>query len=225
MTERTAPLLPELLVYGPAISPFVRAVRLYAQELGLPHRNTLQPHGELIPFKSPGHLALNPFGKAPVLLHGDLVLFETTTICRYLETLAGANSLLHKLSSSDRAHADQWAGAVAANAGAALMNGLFLEFAFPQGKDGRVRLDVVADNLPRARAFLDIIEQPLRQHACLAGTHYSMADSLLTPMLDHLDHLPATVLRDGPLLPAGSVLGDYLARMRARPSAQVLTAG
>lgn len=209
------------VIYGPAFSPYVRSARLYAEELGISHLNNMQPRGEPVAFKSAEHLALNPFGKAPVMIHGELVLFETASICRYLDNLAGEASLLAPLSAHQRALADQWAGAVAVYAGPALMNGFFLEFAFPKGENGSVRMEVVVENLPAARAFLAIIEAQLQQQAYLAGDNYSMADSLLTPMLDYAETLPLPS-QEAPLVAADSRLAGYIARMRARKSAWVL---
>ncbi|EGQ9598060.1 hypothetical protein DBT82_RS10265 [Vibrio parahaemolyticus] len=37
-----------------------------------------------------------------------------------------------------------------------------------------------------ARGFIAIVEQQLSQSQWLAGEYYSMADSMLTPFLDHL---------------------------------------
>jgi glutathione S-transferase len=50
-------------------------------------------HAEINPFERPlaaRHLALHPFGRVPVLVHGDLTLYETVAITRYVdEAFAG----------------------------------------------------------------------------------------------------------------------------------------
>lgn len=209
-------------IYGPAFSPYVRAVRIYADELGLEHLCTMAPSGDKIDFKSEGHLAMNPFGKVPVLLHNDLVLFETPAICRYLEQLAADKGLLMVLDRKEKAMADQWSAAIGQYGGEMLMKGFLLEFAFPKGENGKPRMDVILSNLGNARRFLEIVSQRLQQHAWIAGQHYSMADSILTPFLDYASTVPA--LDDqGQLVLDNSVLAEYLQRLRSRDSARVLS--
>src|SRR6185295_10498549 len=36
-------------------------------------------------YRSEKHLKLHPFGKMPVMQHGDIVLYETTAIAHYLD--------------------------------------------------------------------------------------------------------------------------------------------
>ena len=67
------------------------------------------PLGEPIAFRSPAHQALNPFLKIPVLLHRDLVLFESPAICRYLAGLPGAQPPEQVLMHAEKALVDQWA--------------------------------------------------------------------------------------------------------------------
>ncbi|WP_028293652.1 glutathione S-transferase family protein [Oceanobacter kriegii] len=212
-----------LKLYGAPFSPYVRAVRLYAAELGIELESSMAPFGEKIEFKSPQHLALNPFGQMPVLFDGDFHLFETASICRYLNGVAGkANA-----EPQQQALIDQWAGAVASNASRAVMEGLLLELAFPKGENGKPRLDVVVENLPKARAFLAIIEQQLqaqqgKEQGGLATADYSYADSILTPFIDYAASVP-DLDGNGKLVSDDSATGQWLHAMRQRSSAWVLT--
>ncbi|WP_369856433.1 glutathione S-transferase family protein [Candidatus Thalassolituus haligoni] len=216
MTDLETPTL-----YGAHFSPFVRAVRIYCDELGLTHVHTQAPLGEPIAFRSPAHQALNPFLKIPVLLHRDLVLFESPAICRYLAGLPGAQPPEQVLMHAEKALVDQWALVASQYANQNLMDGLLLELAFPKGEDGQVRMDQVQENLPAARAFLAIIEAQLNQHSWLAGQHYSMADALITPFLHYAAQAPV-LDAEGKLIKQGTALADYLERLRVRPSAVYL---
>ncbi|WP_221795978.1 glutathione S-transferase family protein [Oceanobacter mangrovi] len=210
-----------MMLFGPAFSPYIRAARLYAAELGMTLECSMAPFGERIKPGSAEHQALNPFGKFPVLLTDDFKLFETAAICRYLDSLAGDKSLLAPLTQQQRALVDQWTGAMAIYGRLYTMDGFMLELVFPKGENGQPRMDVIRDHLPQARSFIAIVEQQLSQHQWLAGEYYSMADSMLTPFLDHLTRMP--VLDDqGPIITAGSACADYLQRVRARSSAWVL---
>ncbi|MCY0967224.1 glutathione S-transferase family protein [Parathalassolituus penaei] len=208
-------------IYGPAFSPFVRAVRIYADELGLSPDCSMAPCGDRIDFKSPGHLAMNPFGKVPVLMDGDELLFETAAICRYLDRMAGERSLLAGLSSRQQALVDQWIGAVCEYAGARLMNGFLLEVAFPKGENGQIRMDVVLANLPKAEELLALFSQQLQGREWLAGDDYSMADSALTPFLHYAASLP-DLDGKGQLVLRDTRLSRYLQQVKARPSARFL---
>jgi glutathione S-transferase len=70
-------------LYDFAFSPNCRKVRAVAYELGitLEYKPIDLLQGEQ---KSPAYLARNPMGRVPVLQDGDLVLWESTAIIRYL---------------------------------------------------------------------------------------------------------------------------------------------
>lgn len=64
---------------------------------GAGHRDTNDPE----------FLALNPNGLVPVIRDGDLVLWESNTICRYLAASAGRGDLLPAAPAA-RARVEQW---------------------------------------------------------------------------------------------------------------------
>ncbi|GAA0682649.1 glutathione S-transferase family protein [Marinobacterium maritimum] len=201
-------------IYGLGFSSFVRSVQLCCEEKGLAYQSGLAPNGIEIPFKSPEHLKLNPYGKMPVLLHNDLVLFETTTICRYLDQQFSGPAL-QPSDTRARALVDQCCAEIALYIDQALVRELLLEFAFPKGPDGSVRMDVVEEKLPAARVALTRVKELLGEKPFICGDSYTIADALLTPMLDYIAKLPMgqDLIRNGKL-------HAYLDRMRTRPSGQ-----
>ena len=67
----------DIKIYGVPPSSFTRTVRLACHEKGIDY--------ELVPM-FPGQLgALNPFQKIPAIAHGDMTLYESTAILRYLD--------------------------------------------------------------------------------------------------------------------------------------------
>jgi len=58
--------------------------------------------------KSPAYLALNPNGLIPVLVDGELVLYETAAICLHLADTHPAAQLAPPLASAERAHFYKW---------------------------------------------------------------------------------------------------------------------
>ena len=57
--------------------------------------------------QTPEFLALNPNALVPVLRDGELVLWESNTICRYLAARAGRSDLL-PTAPAERARVEQW---------------------------------------------------------------------------------------------------------------------
>ena len=66
-------------------SPFGRAVLATLEEKGARYRFAAVHPGTL---KAEPHLSRHPFGKVPVLEHGDFKLYETQAILRYLDRVS-----------------------------------------------------------------------------------------------------------------------------------------
>ncbi len=78
----------QLLIAGP--SPYARKVRIALREKGIAHEEVLD-----LPW-NPGSAAarLNPLGKVPVLVDGEQVIWESSVILDYLETLGRGPALI-----------------------------------------------------------------------------------------------------------------------------------
>ena len=87
-----------LKIIGKATSINVRKVLWTCAELGLPFRREEWTEA---------HAPLNPNRLVPVLVDGDLVLWESNTICRYLCTHHGGEALLPNQAAA-RARVEQW---------------------------------------------------------------------------------------------------------------------
>ncbi|MNM96050.1 Stringent starvation protein A [compost metagenome] len=70
-----------ITVFGAALSPFVRKVRLFLAEKGTDYQlENVQP------FTPPEwYLELNPLGRIPAMRDGELTLADSSVICHYLE--------------------------------------------------------------------------------------------------------------------------------------------
>src|SRR5438128_4608197 len=69
--------IPEII--GSARSSYTHAVRLICEEKGVAYVLTEKP------LHAPEIRAIHPFGKMPVLRHGDLELFESKAIATYID--------------------------------------------------------------------------------------------------------------------------------------------
>ncbi|VAH02643.1 unnamed protein product [Triticum turgidum subsp. durum] len=97
-------------VYGVAASPFVATVLLCLEEVGADY--------ELLPLdmaareqRTEPYLSRNPFGKIPALEDGELTIFESRAISRYVLRKyggTGATDLLRASSLEESAMVDVW---------------------------------------------------------------------------------------------------------------------
>ncbi|HXY59479.1 MAG TPA: glutathione S-transferase family protein [Methylocystis sp.] len=74
--------MPDFTLYTVPGSPFARAALATLEEKGAAYRVAAVAPGEL---KTEPHMSRHPFGRVPVLQHGDFWLYETQAILRYLD--------------------------------------------------------------------------------------------------------------------------------------------
>lgn len=97
-----------LTVYGRATSSNVPLVMWTIAELGLPHERLDygHAHGGL---DTPEFAAMNPHRKVPVLRDGDLTIWESAAIQRYLAARYGDGGTFWPAAAAARARIDMWA--------------------------------------------------------------------------------------------------------------------
>jgi len=72
----------EIVVHSIPGSPFGRAVLVALEEKSARYRLVPVAPATL---RTPGHLARHPFGRVPIMEHGDFRLYESQAILRYLD--------------------------------------------------------------------------------------------------------------------------------------------
>lgn len=82
-----------LEIWGRADSSNVQKVLWTAREIGLPFRR-IDAGGPFGGLDDPGYRALNPHGRIPTLVDGEVVIWESNTIVRYLARRYGDGTLL-----------------------------------------------------------------------------------------------------------------------------------
>ena len=200
-------------IFGLQFSTFCRSIMLYCEEKNIKYTIGLSIGDKTIELKSEAHFDLHPFGKFPVLIDGENTLFETATICRYLdEKYSGTPLQLTNI--NKKAIIDQWSAAISTYIDKALVRDYLLEFAFPKGKDGAIRMEVLAEAEPQVINILKKLELLLADNEFICGEQYSIADALLTPILDYLFFLP---VKDH-LFQSVPKLNHYTQRMQQRLS-------
>ncbi len=161
-----------LRLLGRATSGNVQKVMFLLEELAIPH--TREDYGRLFGnTATPDYLAMNPTGKVPTLVDGDVVIWESHTILRYLA--AKHASPLYPTDLAARSQVERWM-----DWGLASLNPVFLGGFRDAKKPEAERAPDTAKNLA---AELAIVEQRLTTSPWLAGDDMSLADIALGPIL------------------------------------------
>jgi glutathione S-transferase len=190
-------------IYDHPLSPNCRKVRAIAYELGL------QPEFiRLDLFKGeqrkPEILALNPNAKAPILVDGDFVLWESNAIASYL---ASGSSLL-PTAARERADVERWGDWQLAHLGPAIGKVAFQRLVKPMTGQGQPDAKIVEEGMADYAKFTGVLETSLGNKEYVAG-RLSVADFILASMYS----IAATVgLETAPYPKVNAWLGRVLAR-------------
>jgi glutathione S-transferase len=164
--------------------------------------------------KSPAYLKLNPNGQIPVLVDGDLVLYEAAAICMHLADAHPEAGLAPQPGSPERAHWYQWLAWCTNTLQAMLMHYFYPERLVNEG-DAGAAMQVKAHAEQRVGAMLDILDAQLAAHGgdWLLGARFSAVD----PYALMLCRWTRNMARPARSLPH---IAPYLQRMLARPAVQ-----
>jgi glutathione S-transferase len=200
--------MPVLEVIGMPQSNFVRTVRMACVEKSVPYTLTqVMPH-------TPAINAINPFGKMPVMRHGDVALAETKAICTYID-LAFEGPRLIPPDPAGAAKTEQWVSMVTTGFDLVFARQYLVAYVFsglPDGAPDRVRIDAA---VPKVRDMFGILDRELGARPYLAGTEFTLADLFLLPLMYWLDKTPES----NEMLAASPNVEAWFRRLSARPSA------
>ncbi|NRF69494.1 glutathione S-transferase family protein [Aquincola sp. S2] len=197
------------------------APHILLHELALPFELVLVDR-EQSAHKSSAYLQLNPNGLIPVLVDGDLVLYEAAAICLHLADRERQAQLAPALGTPERAHYYKWLVWMTNTLQATLIHYFYPDRLVDAGNvDGALQVQRAAQ--ARVGSLLDQIEAQLAGHGqpWLLGAGYSAADPycfMLCRWTRNFSGPAAAPARTRPVIAA------YLNRMLERPAVQrVLT--
>lgn len=140
----------------------------------------------------PEYLAMNPFGKVPVMKDGELTMFESAAICQYLADKYG--KLIPKAGTLERFQHDQWLFAAVSNfefnAGRIFACDCFLD----KGAETDAKR---ANAIEMLDNWLPTLETQLATRPYLNGKNFQVCDLIMTTILrfmsekDYLKKYPA----------------------------------
>ncbi len=165
----------------PILRGYIRDMRpiWLLEELGVPYdAEYIDPRADTA---KPEFLAMNPFGKIPVLKDGDLTLFESAAICQYLADKHG--KFIPASGSRERSIHDQWLFAAISNfefnAGRVFACDGFFEPG-PETDAKRANALEMLDN------WLPAMDKHLASSKYLAGGTFQVCDLIFTTILRFL---------------------------------------
>jgi len=198
-------------LYNGNLSPNALRVRAVVYELGI-EVETVDVDFRVGGNRTPEFLKLNPNGKVPVLVDGDLVLWESRAINAYLATKYPAKNL-YPADLRQRAFVDQWSYWQAIHLGPAMQRVVFeraQKAAFGRGPADET---VVAAEMKNVGQFLDVLESGLADGREWIAGALSIADFALATTF-------VFRVAAGISLDQRSHVAGWIARMEQRPSWQ-----
>jgi glutathione S-transferase len=204
--------MPELQIIGAPQSNYVWVTRIACTEKGVPY--TLVPDRPHTPEVD----AIHPFGKIPVMRHGDVTLCESRAICFYIDH-AFAGPPLAPRNPLDGARAEQWISLVNTDVDPLLVRRYLAAYFFPGTPDGgpdRARIDRA---LPAMEPHFAVLDRAVAKTGHLVGDSFTLADINLLPILFYVDKLPESRA----MLRRATNLDAYYKRHLARASVEETT--
>jgi glutathione S-transferase len=183
------------------------------EEIGAPFELVLVDRANAA-HKSPEYLQLNPNGQIPVLVEGDLVLYETAAICLYLADMHPQARLAPPTQTVERAHFYKWLVWCTNTLQAMLLHYFYGERIVNEG-DAAAAAQVKSRAEARVGDMLDQLDAQFASQAAqwLLGSTFSAVD----PYVLMLSRWTRGFSRPARTLPH---LGPYLQRVLARPAVQ-----
>ena len=136
------------------------------QELGMDYEQVEIPFDQL---KTPGYLAINPNGKIPCLVDGDLTMFESLAINLYLGKNYGMGKI-YPADANDEARVLQWTLWAATEVEPYLLAALLFQLGF--SKD-----EAAAAAAPgRVKPAILVLDKHLQGRDWIVGDQFSVAD-------------------------------------------------
>jgi glutathione S-transferase len=175
--------MPDVTLYGIPQSTYVRSCRMVLAEKEVEY--WLDPVG-------PGSDALarlHPFGRIPAFAHGELSLFETMAIARYVDE-AFDGPPLQPESVYARAVMTQWMSAVVDSVYPALMRDYLLHYAMAELRGTEPNRERIDAAVPYLEGVFAVLDRALAETRFLAGDELSLADLMLFPIIHYMKGAP-----------------------------------
>jgi glutathione S-transferase len=198
--------MPTLEIIGIPQSNYVWAVRMVCEEKGVPYEHKPErPH-------SPAIDAIHPFGKVPVMRHGDVELCESKAIATYIDRVFDGPKVIPD-DPARAAMVEQWVSLGNVEFDKLIIRQYVVPYVFPKeaGKPDMTAIKAAAEKM---KGQVDVLDKAVAKTGYLAGDSFTLADINILPMLFYVNRFE----EGKALLGAAKNLSAYMERHFARPS-------
>jgi glutathione S-transferase len=196
-------------IIGAARSTYTRVARMVCEEKSIAYELR-----EAAP-RSPDAFAIHPFGKIPVLRHGDFELYESKAIATYLD-LSFPGPRLIPTAPREAALTEQWVSLVNTRIDTTMIRTYLFAYIFPKTADGKPDRKAIDALVPTVEQEVGLIDRAVAKTGFLIGDGLTYADLNLMPILFLVRQLP----EGAAAMAAAKPLSEYYQRLAARPSFQ-----
>ena len=196
---------PEII--GSIRSTYTRTACMVCEEKGIEYVLTERP------LHAPEILAIHPFGKMPVLRHGDVELFESKAIATYLDRNFPAPFVFP----SDphlAALTEQWVSLVNTVMDRTLIRTYLFAYIAPKTADGTPDRAAIEAVMPAVREQIGVLDKAVASTGYLVDEQFTFADINLLPILYRIRQAP----EGADALAAATHLARYYDRHATRRS-------
>ncbi len=160
---------PTLHIHGTIISTYSRIVQTVAEEAGISWTITATPAG------SAENRGRHPFRKVPTVEIDGLNLYESVSICQYIDN-AHNGGALQPSEPATRAEMDRWISIANNYLFPVAEHGLLMPRLAHRFLKTPLRSDIIEAALPEIAEHLGIVCQRIEEAPYFAGTEFSLAD-------------------------------------------------
>jgi glutathione S-transferase len=196
---------PEII--GSMRSTYTRAVCMVCEEKGIEYILT-----ESL-LHAPEIFAIHPYGKMPVMRHGDVALFESKAIATYLDRSFPAP---YVFPSDPRLSAltEQWVSLVNTVMDRTLIRTYIFAYIAPKTADEAPDREAIEAVMPAVCEQIGVLDKAVAKSGYLVDGEFTFADINLLPILYRVQQFP----EGADALAAATHLAGYYHRHAVRPS-------
>ena len=182
-------------LFGPAFSTFVRTCRIALIEKGVDY---VHEDFNFLEGWPDGYERRHPFRKVPAFEHGDVSLYETAAITRYVDE-AFDGPALQPATAALRARMTQVQCIVDSYVYGPVIGTIVIQRAVVPMQGGSPDEDAIRAAVPAATLGLGVLDDMLSGSEHLAGDTFSLADAHLVPVMGYFTQMPEADAVLGPL--------------------------